>query len=176
MGYVHYGDIHTSDSVLLDPKLTVMPQLPREKASALPRLVDGDLVFADASEDMDGVGKAVEICGVAGQDVVAGLHTIAVRFDKRILTDGFKAYLQFVPAFREQVKRLAAGTKVYATQRAHIASVELDLPGVEEQTAIATVLSDMDTELATLEARRDKTRALKQGMVQALLTGRVRLV
>jgi len=45
-----------------------------------------------------------------------------------------------------------------------------------EQTAIATVLSDMDAELATLEARRDKTRALKQGMMQELLTGRIRLV
>ena len=45
-----------------------------------------------------------------------------------------------------------------------------------EQTAIATVLSDMDAELAALEARRDKTRALKQGMMQELLTGRIRLV
>ena len=45
-----------------------------------------------------------------------------------------------------------------------------------EQTAIATILSDMDAELAALEARRDKTRALKQGMMQELLTGRIRLV
>jgi type I restriction enzyme S subunit len=46
----------------------------------------------------------------------------------------------------------------------------------KEQTAIATVLSDMDAEIAALEARRDKTRALKQGMMQELLTGRIRLV
>ena len=53
----------------------------------------------------------------------------------------------------------------------------IDLPAtVEEQTAIATVLSDMDAELAALETRRDKTRALKQGMMQELLTGRIRLV
>jgi len=45
-----------------------------------------------------------------------------------------------------------------------------------EQTAIARVLSDMDAELTALEARRDKTLALKQGMMQALLTGRIRLV
>lgn len=49
-------------------------------------------------------------------------------------------------------------------------------PLVEEQTAIAAVLSDMDAELATLETRRDKTLALKQGMMQELLTGRIRLV
>ena len=47
---------------------------------------------------------------------------------------------------------------------------------LNEQTAIAAVLSDMDAELAALEARRDKTRALKQGMMQELLTGRIRLV
>jgi type I restriction enzyme S subunit len=54
--------------------------------------------------------------------------------------------------------------------------LEVKLPEIAEQTAIATVLSDMDAELAALEARRDKTRALKQGMMQELLTGRIRLV
>ena len=53
---------------------------------------------------------------------------------------------------------------------------EVTVPLKVEQTAIATVLSDMDTELAALEARRDKTRALKQGMMQELLTGRIRLL
>jgi len=49
-------------------------------------------------------------------------------------------------------------------------------PTIDEQTAIATILSDMDADLATLEQQRDKTRALKQGMMQELLTGRIRLV
>ena len=48
-------------------------------------------------------------------------------------------------------------------------------PSVDEQTAIATVLSDMDAEIETLVTRLAKTRALKQGMMQALLTGRIRL-
>jgi type I restriction enzyme S subunit len=47
---------------------------------------------------------------------------------------------------------------------------------IDEQTAIAAVLSDMDAEIAALEARRDKTRALKQGMMQELLTGKTRLL
>jgi type I restriction enzyme, S subunit len=50
------------------------------------------------------------------------------------------------------------------------------LPRLEEQTAIAEELSDMDAELAALEARRDKTRPVKQAMMQELLTGRTRLV
>ena len=57
-----------------------------------------------------------------------------------------------------------------------IRSLSVPFPAIQEQTAIATILSDMDTELAALEARRDKTRALKQGMMQELLTGRIRLL
>ena len=49
-------------------------------------------------------------------------------------------------------------------------------PTKDEQTAIAEVLSDMDTELAGLEQQREKTRALKQAMMQELLTGRTRLL
>jgi type I restriction enzyme S subunit len=55
----------------------------------------------------------------------------------------------------------------------HSFNIPKDTP---EQTAIASVLSDMDTELSALEQRRDKTRALKQAMMQELLTGRTRLV
>ncbi len=49
-------------------------------------------------------------------------------------------------------------------------------PTAEEQTAIAEILSDMDAEIAALEARREKTHLLKEGMMQELLTGRTRLV
>lgn len=57
-----------------------------------------------------------------------------------------------------------------------IEGIETSLPTYEEQTAIAAVLTDMDAEITALEARREKTRALKQGMMQELLTGRIRLV
>ena len=172
---LHYGDIHTSTEVFLNARETSMPRLAAYRAAGLDRLEDGDLVLVDASEDLNGVGKSVELTGTTGIDVVSGLHTIAARFDKSVLADGFKAYLQFCPAFRQQLSRLAAGTKVYATSRAHIASVEMSLPYPDEQAAIATVLSDMDVEIAALVARHEKARAIKQGMMQQLLTGRVRL-
>ena len=172
--YLHYGDIHACTKGLLDP--SNLPRLPTEEAKTLDRLRDGDLVFADASEDLTGVSKSVEICGVGTTELVSGLHTIAARFDKNILADGFKAYLQSCPAFSSQLRRLAAGTKVYATNRAHIANIEMPLPRVDEQSAIASILSDMDGEIDVLKRRSDKTRALKQGMMQELLTGKTRLV
>jgi type I restriction enzyme, S subunit len=172
--YLHYGDVHTCKDVWLSPAL--LPCLPDAKAASLDRLKDGDLILADASEDVAGVSKSVEIRGVGSTEVVSGLHTIAARFDKKVLADGFKGFLQFCPPFATHLRRLAAGTKVYATNRAHIASVEMRLPPVPEQSAIAAVLSDMDAELAALEARREKTRDLKQAMMQELLTGKARLV
>ena len=54
-------------------------------------------------------------------------------------------------------------------------NLELPMPDYEEQRAIATVLSDMDAEITALEERKNKTIAIKQGMMQQLLTGRVRL-
>ncbi|MGQ0526314.1 MAG: restriction endonuclease subunit S [Betaproteobacteria bacterium] len=172
--YVHYGEVHACGSVYMSPE--VLPSLPQSKAMALERLSNGDLVIADASEDTVGVSKSVEMANVGETEVVAGLHTIAARFDKSVLADGFKGYLQFCPPFTNHLRRLAAGTKVYATNRGHVASIQMALPSVAEQIAIAAVLSDMDAEIATLEQRREKTRVLKQAMMQELLTGRTRLV
>ena len=66
--------------------------------------------------------------------------------------------------------------KGYTLNSESLKLVEVFLPPEDEQTAIATVLSDMDTEIEALDRRRDKARQTKQGMMQQLLTGRVRLV
>jgi len=113
---------------------------------------------------------------VPSEGIVPGLHTIAARFDKAILADGFKAYLQFIPTFRNALLRLAAGTKVLATTRSYISSIIISLPDACEQRAIASVLADIDDELGVLQVRLNKAKAIKQGMMQELLTGRTRLL
>lgn len=67
-------------------------------------------------------------------------------------------------------------TSIAHLPRERLLDIPLPVPTFAEQAAIAQVLQDMDVELTALEARRDKTRALKQGMMQELLTGRTRLV
>lgn len=173
--YLHYGDIHTRASVRLDAVTETMPRARALLAARAGRLAPGDVVFADASEDPAGVGKSVEITNVPPEGVVPGLHTIAARFDRAVLADGYKAYLQFIPNFRESLLRLAAGTKVLATTRNYISSVRLVLPGVEEQSAIARVLLDADAEIEALERRLESAQAVKTGMMQQFLTGRTRL-
>jgi type I restriction enzyme, S subunit len=97
----------------------------------------------------------------------------------RIVYDSVPDFIQRVLSSREVITAIASssvGTTMTNLNQGVLRQVRLRLPTPAEQTAIAAVLSDMDAELSTLESRRDKTRALKQAMMQDLLTGRIRLV
>ncbi len=76
---------------------------------------------------------------------------------------------------KQQMIERAFGSTFLEISTRNVSALEVTAPPYDEQTAIAAVLSDMDAELSALEARRDKTRALKQAMMQELLTGRTRL-
>lgn len=78
--------------------------------------------------------------------------------------------------FHKQATRNSVKATVDSLRLPTFLSFEFLTPALKEQTAIVKTLNDMDTELAALEARATKTRALKQGMMQELLTGRIRLV
>ncbi len=174
--YIHYGDIHAYSQPVMDCACCSLPCIETNRIGNAAKLIDGDLVMVDASEDLEGVGKSVEIQGVARKTIIAGLHTILCRGNPNHWAMGFKAYLQFIPEFRSALTRMVTGISVYATSKKQLSNVELPLPPRLEQKAIVSVLSDMDAEIAALERRLDKTRAVKQGMMQQLLTGRVRLV
>ena len=174
--YIHYGDVHAHARPVMDCASSDLPRILRSRVGNAAELVDGDLVMVDASEDLPGVGKSIELQGVLGRTIVAGLHTILCRGNQDAWATGFKAYLQFLPTFRSALARVTSGTSVYAISKKQLADVELQLPTLAEQEAIVAVLSDMDAEIATLEKRRDKVHAIKQGMMQELLTGKIRLV
>ena len=86
-------------------------------------------------------------------------------------------FLYYLFELNSQYLLANAGTTATSiVSKATFSGLAFEVPQSAEQTAIAAVLSDMDAEIAALERRRDKTRAVKQGMMQQLLTGRVRLV
>jgi type I restriction enzyme, S subunit len=176
VGYIHYGDIHTRWKGFLDCSNAELPFIPEAKVKNVPFLEDGDLVMADASEDYEGVGVSIELRNVTGRKIVAGLHTLLLRGDKEIIADGFKGYLLFIPAFKNSLIRVATGISVYGISKNNIKSISILLPDIQEQKAIAAVLSDMDAEIDALVQQREKTRLVKQGMMQELLTGRIRLL
>jgi type I restriction enzyme S subunit len=178
--YLHYGDIHGSTRTCIDtdadflniPKLDV----PLKRVSAASLLDDGDVVFVDASEDDAGTSKHVVVVNKKRKPFVAGLHTIVAKSNTDELAHAYRRYCFQTTAIRQQFLFYSVGTKVSGISKSNIPKLTLSFPSVPEQIAIAEVLTDMDEELVALEARRDKTRALKQGMMQELLTGRTRLV
>jgi len=92
---------------------------------------------------------------------------------------------QYVPEFlayyitevlRSSISELAQGTTIVHIYGKDLSKLLIRLPEIGEQQAIIDIITDMDAEIAALEQKRDKTRALKQGMMQQLLTGQIRLI
>jgi type I restriction enzyme S subunit len=112
-------------------------------------------------------------CSIAGIPLCTSQAILGIRPKDRL--DGEFLYY-YLTSLKASVKSLGQQGTQSNLNKGMVQDFRLSLPPLPEQTAIATVLSDMDLELAALEQRRDKTRALKQGMMQELLTGRTRLV
>ncbi|HCF5391392.1 MULTISPECIES: restriction endonuclease subunit S [Pseudomonas] len=135
----------------------------------------GDLFFNGSSETPEEVG----FCSVL-LDEIPNLYLNSFCFGFRFNTAARVNGLFFAYWFRSKAGRaamsvLAQGATRYNIAKSAFMQLEIPQPLEEEQTAISTVLSDMDAELAALETRRDKARQIKQGMMQELLTGRIRL-
>lgn len=99
-----------------------------------------------------------------------------VRCRQGVMNPGYVFSHFFAPYLNRQIDALLTGSNYPAINSTDVRALQIPVPVYGEQTAIAAVLSDMDAELSALEARRDKTRDLKQAMMQELLTGRVRLI
>jgi type I restriction enzyme S subunit len=178
--YLHYGDIHGTAKAFIDahadyqdiPKLDI----PLKRVSPKSMLKDGDVVFVDASEDDDGTSKHVVVVNKENVPFISGLHTIVAKSRTDELAHDYRQYCFQTLAVRRQFLFYAVGTKVSGISKTNLQKLTLRVPSIPEQTAIATVLSDMDAELAELETRIAKARQIKQGMMQELLTGRIRLI
>jgi type I restriction enzyme S subunit len=110
-----------------------------------------------------------------GQLVFAGF-LIRVHPNPELLVTAFLAAYATTKPYWNWVHLMSMRSGQPGINGNEYAQLPLFVPPLPEQTAIAEVLSDMDAEQAALEQRRDKTHALKQGMMQELLTGRTRLV
>ena len=175
--YIHYGDIHMRFHSHLDFSVQLPPRIPRIQCRKAALLRNGDWVMADASEDYDGVGKSIEIQGLKeGVNAVAGLHTFLLREKAATFVPGFKGHLGSLKSLHDQFLRVATGMKVFGVSKAALQDLLLPIPEHDEQIAIAAILSDMDAEIAALETKLQKARQVKQGMMQELLTGRIRLI
>ena len=166
---IRYGELYTRyKDYILTPVSRIPPAVALE---ALP-IKKGDLLFAGSGETAEEIGICAAYLGeepaYAGGDVI----TLTPSGQNSI----YLGHLMNHPIVATQKARMGQGDAVVHISASNLAQVSIELPPLTEQTAIANILSDMDAEIAALERRRDKTRAVKQGMMQQLLTGRVRLI
>lgn len=176
-GYIHYGDIHTKWSNLLDiKKAKKLPTISEDMLKAYSLVKSGDIIMADASEDYLGVGKSIEIVNDDGQKIVAGLHTFLLRQKSNLFSPKFLGYFIHSKYIKAQIDTLATGLKVYSISKSALKQVYILYPDADEQTRIADILYDIDNEIENLIEKLSKARQIKQGMMQQLLTGKIRLV
>jgi type I restriction enzyme S subunit len=166
---IRYGEIYTHHC---DYVRVFNSRISADVAAKSTRIRQGDLLFAGSGETKEDIGKCVAF--IDDHEAYAGGDIVILR-----LADAnpmFMGYYCNAPHINAQKASKAQGDAVVHISPAALGGLELAIPSLPEQTAIATVLADMDTELAALEARRDKTGSLKEAMMQELLTGKIRLV
>jgi type I restriction enzyme S subunit len=179
--YLHYGGIHGSKqnymSTLLHKNNIPKIDIELNKISPNSFLEDGDIVFVDASEDLDGTSKYIVIRNPENKIFISGLHTIIAKHKNGIIHKLFREYLFHSKKVKDQFRYFAVGTKVSGISKSTIKKITFPLPlTLAEQEKIAEVLSDMDAEIEKIEAKIEKYKYIKKGMMQKLLTGQLRLV
>jgi type I restriction enzyme S subunit len=178
--YLHYGDIHGSTKTFVDVyKNESIPclDIPLSKVSSNALLLDGDVVFVDASEDDEGASRHIVIRNATNKPFISGLHTIIAKSRMDEIDNLFKEFCFLTENVKSQFKFYAVGTKVTGINKVTIRKIKIQFPVLKpEQTAIAAVLADMNIEIEALTAKLNKAKLIKQGMMQELLTGRIRLI
>lgn len=112
-------------------------------------------------------------CSIAGVELCTSQAILGIRTRKDLDPEFLYHWLR---SQRSSVKAMGQQGTQANLNKGMVQAFRLEVPDLYEQRAISAVLSDMDTELATLETKLTKARQLKQGMMQELLTGRIRLV
>lgn len=139
-------------------------------------LKEGDIVICMANGSRKLVGKTAVFSIKEPVFYTFGAFMAVFRALPDTRNSLFIAYLFQCQAYRNYINVLLAGSSINNLKPSDLEGMEFSIPTMPEQIAIATVLADMDADIEALEHRRDKARQIKQGMMQQLLTGRVRLV
>lgn len=175
---IHYGDILIKFGNVTRVGKDSIPFVNDDIAPILtPKtlLKDGDVIFADTAED-EAAGKASEIQDVKNTQVVSGLHTIPIRPNSRQFAPGFLGYSFNAAYYHDQLRNVMQGTKVISISKKSVSETYLVYPSYSaEQKRIADALSDVDSLINSLNKAVTKKILMKQGAMQKLLTGNVRV-
>lgn len=170
---IHYGDIHTKFSFLFDITKAIVPFINDTEElqyfGSEDYCIEGDIVFADASEDTNDVGKSIEIINLAREKLVSGQHTILARQKDKTLIVGFGGHLFQSRHIRSQIQREAQGTKVFAISATRMSNIRIPYPSLKkEQQKIADCLTSLDELIAAQGRKVEALKEHKRGLMQEL--------
>jgi len=163
---LHYGELFTKYNELIDD---VRSRTNFNDGSFMSKA--NDVLMPTSDVTPNGLATASVLFE---NDVILGGDVLVIRPNKSELFGGFLSYL--VTINKQQILTLISGSTVYHLYGSDMAKFGFYLPRIVEQKAIVQILSDMDAEITQLESKKEKYQAIKQGMMQELLTGKTRLI
>ena len=172
---INYGQIHakTNDGVHLSDDLIrfVSQEFLQTNPDSL--LKYGDFVFADTSEDYEGIGNAIFID--YNSQIFAGYHTV-ICYPKKSENSKYIAYQFTTDIWRSQLRKVAAGIKVFSITQAMLSSTFILQPPIEEQHQIASYLdqkcAQIDALIAEKQKLHDKITTYKKSLIYEYVTGK----
>ena len=170
---VHYGDIHTRFPALFNVREEYVPYVnvsePIDNLSPDSYCVEGDMIIADASEDLEDIGKSIEIVRLHNERVLSGMHTILARQRECRLVVGFGGHLFRSNSIREQIKKEAQGTKVLGISVRRLSKINIFYPqNRDEQQKIADCLTSLDDRIRLETERLNALKDHKKGLMQQM--------
>ena len=162
---LHYGLIHKGVPTMVDVACDSLPYIKEESMlKSFTLFKEGDVAFADASEDTNDVAKAIEVVNCDNQQIVSGLHTIHGRDNSNRTVIGYKGYPFASDSFHKQIRRIAQGTKVFSISVRNFDEAYIGIPSKEEQTQIAKLLITIDKRIATQNKIIEDLKKLKSAI------------
>ena len=163
---IHYGELFTKYKELISNILSHT----NEKENTISSISNDVLM---PTSDVTPNGLATASC-IKENGVILGGDVLIIRPNKNVLDGIYLSY--FITKNKERVMMMVTGSTVYHLYGTDMNNFIVEFPKIEEQTQIANILTDMDIEIKQLEIKIDKAKKVKQGMMQELLTGKIRLV
>ena len=167
---VRYGELYTKHQNYVN---SYFSHISKEVASNAQRIYRGDILFAASGETKEDIGKCsaiiYETAAYAGGDILIFRPTTQ-------LDPVFMGTLLNMADARKQRAAQGQGDAIVHIHADALSSISIIIPNIEEQKAIAEILIGMDKEIELLKRKLEKYRQVKQGMMQQLLTGKIRLM
>ncbi|GEM04769.1 hypothetical protein HMI01_17570 [Halolactibacillus miurensis] len=160
--YIHYGDIHTKVADKVDRASNIPYIVPGDYET----LQKGDLILADASEDYQGIATPAVIIDEIPFNIVAGLHTIALRPKKA--DSLYLYYLLKSSSFRKYGYRTGTGMKVFGISVTNVLKFDYLYPDIQEQQKIGEFFKQLDDRIALQQHQIKKLKQSKQGFLQKM--------